>query len=134
MANLPDDRIERAGRVLADDPSVIAVYAFGSRARGEARADSDYDLAVRLQRSYSLQEELRLRSRVVEELGTDAVDLVVLNRARPELRYEILSHGRRLYARDDAEADGYERRAALEYFDTAHLRSVQESLAREVLE
>ena len=31
---------------LCADPEVIAVLAFGSRARGQARADSDLDLAV----------------------------------------------------------------------------------------
>jgi predicted nucleotidyltransferase len=31
---------------LCADPEVQAVVAFGARARGEARADSDLDLAV----------------------------------------------------------------------------------------
>ena len=84
-------------------------------------------------RDSTLQEELAMRSAVAGDLGTDDVDLVFLRRATPVLRYEVVPGGRRLYARDDAEADRFEGRSVMEYFDTAWLRKVQQDLAREAL-
>ncbi len=125
------DELQRAADRLARDPRVEAVWGFGSRARGEAGPRSDVDLAVLLDRRPSLREELRLRAEVVEELRRDDIDLVVLNLAPPLLRYEAVAAGRRLFARDEEAADRFEERAARECFDTAHLRAVQQRLARE---
>lgn len=41
-----DERLARVVRLLADGLNPRAVYLFGSRARGDAEADSDYDLLV----------------------------------------------------------------------------------------
>jgi predicted nucleotidyltransferase len=128
------DELRRAADRLARDPRVLAVYGFGSRARGEAGPRSDVDVAVLLERRLDLREELRLRAEVVDELRRDDVDLVVLNQAPPLLRYEVVAAGRRLFARDEETADLFEERAARECFDTAHLRSVQQRLAREARE
>lgn len=123
--------LRKAAEALTRDERVLAVYAFGSRARGEASPRSDFDLAVLMATPVSLREELRLRAGVVEALRTDHVDLVLLRYAPPALRYEIVATGRRLFVRDEAAADAFERRAAMECFDTAHLRRTQERLARE---
>lgn len=123
--------LERAADRLARDPRVLAVYGFGSRSRDEAGPRSDVDVAVLLDQRLSLAQELRLRAEVVQELRRDDVDLVVLNQAPPLLRYEVVSAGRRLFARDEEAADRFEERAARECFDTAHLRATQQRLARE---
>jgi len=126
-----NDFLGRAGAVLARDERVRAVWGFGSQARGEAFETSDVDVAVLLGGPVSLREELRLRSLVVEALARDDVDFVVLNHAPPLLRYEVIAAGSRLFARDEEEADDFEMRAARECWDTAHLREVQQRLARE---
>jgi predicted nucleotidyltransferase len=113
------------------EPSVVAVYGFGSRARGEAAPTADVDIGVLLGRRPPLREELLLRAAVVRELGRDDVDLVVLDGAPPLLRYEVVATGSRLFARDEVAADAFEAAAYREYFDTAHLRAVQRSLLRE---
>lgn len=123
--------LNEAAARLATDPRVVAVWGFGSRARGETIASSDVDLAVLLDQEVSLREELRLRSTVVEELRRDDVDLVILNGAPPLLRYEAVAAGARLFARDEEAADRFEERAVREALDTAYLREVQQRLARE---
>jgi len=125
------DELERAGRRLAREPRVLAVYGFGPRARGTAGAMSDVDLAVLLDRESTLMEELRLRAEITALLGREDVDLVVLNHAPPLLRYEVIAAGCRLFARDEELADDFEQRTAMRCFDTAHLRAVQQRLARE---
>lgn len=126
-----NEELEIAATNLAQDARVLAVYGFGSMARGEAGPRSDVDVAVLLDRDISLIDELRLRARVTRELHRDDVDLVNLGHAPPLLRHEIASAARRLYVRDEEAADRFEERAARECFDTAHLRAVQQNYAQE---
>ena len=75
---------ERLGRVSESFPSLRLLLLFGSRARGEAREASDWDLG------YLADEDLdpmELRLRLVEILETERVDLVDLARANGLLRY-----------------------------------------------
>lgn len=125
------DLFDRSAAILARDPRVEAVYAFGSRIHGAAGPNSDVDLAVLLNEDLKLMETLRLRATVVETLGRDDVDLVPLNQAPPLLRHEVLASGRRLFARDELTVDRFEERSLREYLDTRHLRDVQRRLARE---
>lgn len=129
-----DGVLERAAERLLEDRRVLAVWGFGSRARGQLGGRRDVDLAVLLEQPMSLREELRLRARVVEQLCRDDIDLVVLNDAPPLLRYEVVVGGRLLAARDREAAERMEDRALREYLDTAHLRRTQRRLAREALE
>jgi predicted nucleotidyltransferase len=118
-------------QALMDDPRVLCVYLFGSRAQGDAHPASDLDLAVLLDVPVSLSEELELRAEAVRILQRDDIDLVLLDQASPLLRYEVIAGGRRLFARPGFDADLYEQRVLMEYLDTAHLRATQRALARE---
>jgi len=81
----------------------IAIYLFGSRARGTARPDSDFDLALLLDdgRSLPIDDWLTACDRLAALAGSE-VDLVVLNEARPHVRVEILRTGKVLYESDPA--------------------------------
>ena len=81
---------QRSGEALARlcaEPDVQAVIAFGSRARGEARPDSDLDLAVIVgQPQLTPAEKLACWKRFNRALGRQgvAVDLVVAGSADAE--------------------------------------------------
>ena len=91
-------------------PGVVSAYLFGSHARGAAHADSDVDVGVVLGRRQAedpAAREWRALDRTADLVGAthcDAVDVVGLNRASPELSYRVVAEGRRLY-RADPEAD-----------------------------
>lgn len=128
-----NEALLRAATALTADPRVLAVYGFGSLARGAAHPGSDLDLAVLLDRPLSLGEELSLRAEAVDAVHRDDVDLVILNLAPPLLRYEVIATGSRLYARSPLAVDQFEEAALREYLDTAHLRHIQQDLARQAL-
>ena len=77
---------EALGRLCAE-PDVQAVIAFGSRARGEARPDSDLDLAVIVRQPQLMPaEKMGCWRRFNRALGRQgvAVDLVVAGAADAE--------------------------------------------------
>lgn len=102
-------------------PGVVAVYVFGSVARGEDRAGSDVDVAVLFDETppstfaaqpYGLEGELERR------LGRP-VDVVVLNRAPVDLRIRVQRDGRVVVDRDRPARIRYEVRTRNEADDLA---------------
>jgi len=67
---------------------------FGSRARGDARADSDWDLGYL---STEALDAAGLLARVVESIGTDRIDLVDLKRASGLTRYRAARDAQLVY-------------------------------------
>jgi len=121
-------------RALADllhaSPDVSLAYLFGSLARGEARRDSDLDLAVLFSGTpppASVAEIAVAAERVVGR----SVDLVVLNSAPPLLAHEVVATGRLVVCRDDGERAAFEALATIRYLDTGHLRRIQHQYLRE---
>lgn len=109
---MQDNKINQLIRYFEKEPSVIMAFLFGSRAEGTERSVSDWDLAVyfkpveymETETDLEYHDEDRIWSQLVDMLGSDNLDLVVLNRARPDLVYKVLRKGlpfvikdRRLY-------------------------------------
>jgi hypothetical protein len=101
---LPTDEIERRlGQALAPRAEVLEAYLYGSLAGGRAQRHSDIDVAVYVQDGsgespYGYVAELT--THLMSALGTNAIDVVVLNRAPPVLYHRVLRDGRRILARD----------------------------------
>jgi hypothetical protein len=106
------DRYRRTvGEVIADEPVVVA-YLYGSRARGEARADSDVDVAVLLRPEVPPEDYLAVSLRLARRLESalrERVDAVtVLNDAPLRLQYRVLRDGVTLHVADDDARVRYE--------------------------
>ena len=90
------------GAALDRHPEVRFAYVFGGAGRGELRPLSDVDVAVYLDDVVDpVQARLDLIGVVTKHVGTDEVDLVVLNRAPTALIGRILQ-SRRVIAGKDA--------------------------------
>lgn len=91
-------------RHIRDHWSVDAVYLYGSRAKGSARTDSDWDIAVLFRDYLPSPLERALRPQEVEahlqrELDLyDQLSVVDLENAPPPLQFNII-HGIKLYDR-----------------------------------
>ena len=98
---------------------LVCVYLFGSQARNDARSDSDVDLGVvlRTDPEPTLQAQgFDIADAVQEAIGRP-VDLVVLNRASPDLIHRVLRDGDLLLEIDRSARVRFEVRARNEYFD-----------------
>jgi uncharacterized protein len=87
-------------------PDAIAIYLFGSVATGEAGPESDVDLAVLNDGRLDPVELWDVAGDIANMVDRD-VDLVDLRTASTVLQNQIVTRGRRLYARN-GQADVYE--------------------------
>jgi uncharacterized protein len=96
--------LDAVAGVLRARAAVLEGYVFGSVARGEARAHSDLDVAVYVDRGarsasgYGLDAEIA--ADLMAALQTNAVDVVLLNDASPLLYHRVLRDGIRVWAQD----------------------------------
>ena len=81
-------------------PSLIALYRFGSQAKGLARAESDLDLAVLACDPIPAMRRFELAQELAIQLHRD-VDLIDLRTASAVMRMQVLSTGTCLDAPDE---------------------------------
>lgn len=113
-ANRGFDASDVRAAVLRVLPGILALYVFGSRARGLARVDSDLDLAVLTERPIEPLQLFKARQTLEAALGQD-VDLVDLSVASSVLRSEVVNGGVLVYRRDAGQTLDFEARVLGEY-------------------
>jgi uncharacterized protein len=98
---------------------LAAVYLFGSVGRGDARADSDVDVAVLYEKEPPATLEgmpLDLEGELERLLGLP-VDVIALNRAPVDLVHRVLRDGVLILDADREARIRFEVRSRNEYFD-----------------
>jgi len=94
-SDLPDNEPTTALRDLAAQAHGLRMLVlYGSRARTDARPDSDWDLGYLADGSF---DPGALYVDLSRTLNTDAIDLADLERANGLLRYNVASDGRVLF-------------------------------------
>ncbi len=113
---------EAIAGVLASFPDVCAAWLFGSEARGEARPDSDIDVAL------LLRDRKKTALDVVQMLGSIAarleqvapgrrIDLVLIESQGPVLQHRVLDEGRLVHDANAQRRVDFESDAYVRYFD-----------------
>jgi hypothetical protein len=86
-----EERLASLGEALESCPGLLFAYLFGGAAQGRLTPLSDVDVAVFFEEGHDLDEcRLEALRRVTRHLGTDEVDLVVLNGAPSGLLARLL--------------------------------------------
>ncbi|MEN8164022.1 MAG: nucleotidyltransferase domain-containing protein [Acidobacteriota bacterium] len=119
------DDLDVLGRKLAEilgpRPEILEAYVFGSVARGRAQAHSDLDVAVFVDQTAAPSGGYGYRAELTTELmaglGTNEIDVVVLNQAPPLLYHRVLRDGIRVLSRNLKETTVREARAVSRYCD-----------------
>ena len=111
-------------------PTLAAAYLFGSAARGQMLAESDIDVAIDIGRALTATECWNAMQHLAVRAGRD-VDLIDFRTASDVLRHQVLTTGRRLFARDEAAQASFEAAALSEYFDFVAQRA---PLMQDILE
>ena len=104
LVSVDESRLLDLRRFFEERPrlGVASVYLYGSHAEGRAHLESDVDLAVLLDwNRYPTSAErfdvrVRLGSELISVLGTNDVDLVVLNDLPPLFGRRIVYEGKRV--------------------------------------
>lgn len=121
------ETLTRLAAALAAERDVQVAVAFGSLARGEARFDSDVDVAVLTDRRLTSERRAALMELVSSVTGR-AVDLVDLRAAGVPLLRSVFRDGRELVRKDAAV---YGRLVARMVADAEDLLPLQQRLLRE---
>jgi predicted nucleotidyltransferase len=102
----------------AHDRGFVAVYLFGSVARGDAQRPGDVDIAVlRGSRKSGLERLETSTQQALEGRLGQPVDLVVLDDAPPDLAHRVLRDGILVAQTDRSKRVAWEVRSRAEYFD-----------------
>ena len=95
-----------ADEILADATNIIAkylpdarIFLFGSRAKGDARETSDFDIAVDAGSKISLGVIARIKDEIDELRTLKSIDIIDLNRVNPEFKTIIRKSGVNIYDR-----------------------------------
>jgi len=106
---------------LRTRPEVPVGYVFGSRARGDARADSDLDVGLVFSRGVERAERERVAVAVAVAVargtGVERVDVVDLDEQGPIFCHRVLCEGERVHEVDTARRVDFESDTLVRAFD-----------------
>jgi uncharacterized protein len=118
---LPGDILQRLSAlndVLLRDDNVIFAYLFGGLAKGKVMPLSDVDIAVYLSQVEALSEyKMRLFTDITNILGTDEIDLVILNTAPVSISGRVLQNKQVLVDKVPFQRHAFESLTLREFFD-----------------
>lgn len=118
------ERGSAISEVLRRFPEISAAWLFGSVARGEARLDSDLDVALLFRtRGATVLDNYELLGRIAAQLEAVApgrlIDLVSIEAQGPVFQHRILSEGRLVHDVDPPRRVDFESDVYVRYFDFA---------------
>lgn len=134
-----EDIFTKLRRFFSRKREVEFAYLFGSLAKGKNNKLSDIDIAVYVdenivnKKSYSFGYEASLIADLMDELHTNDIDVVLLNRATPLLAHRVIRDGIVLCSKNDPKRINFQVHSLQQYIDTEKIRHIKEKYLRERL-
>jgi len=127
---MPNALLQRIAESIQEKlPNVLAVYVFGSVAKGEANAESDLDLAVLADcDTLPVMHVWELAQTLAKGAGMD-VDLIDLRAASAVMRIQVIAEGKRLICTDEDACAVFE---DLVFSDYARLNEEREGILADI--
>ena len=123
---LVTDRIPVIIDEVSKDSEVVALFSFGSLAKGALKPLSDLDFAVlvskRIDPENRFKKHLQLIGLFNQVFKTDEIDLVLLNDLSIGFSYNIIFSGRLLYCANHPELNEFIERTVKIYLDFKFFR------------
>jgi predicted nucleotidyltransferase len=111
---------------LSKEHGVVAVYGFGSLASGRLKPLSDLDFGTLLSADLNARERREIHLKLLgifnDVLGTEEVDLIIMNDAPPCFSQRILGSGRLLVVRNQRELADFWDRVTRDCLDFRHFK------------
>jgi predicted nucleotidyltransferase len=124
-------KIIKINNFCRDHSEIILVYLFGSQATGRTGPLSDIDLAFLVdktitgQSAYPYGYQAHLTSDMISLLGSNNVDVIILNNAPPLLKFQVIHRGEVIFCRSESDRLNFYIRAFNEYQDFKPMLAVQ---------
>lgn len=117
--------------------NIKLAYLFGSRAKGNAAPESDYDIAVLFKNNpsdpFAIKEIMNL-STDLNKYFPAKIDIVSLHCAPLLLKYEVVAHSVVLYRENETERINFEVAVTKEYIDEQYVRNIYYNALKERVE
>ena len=110
-----NEKISKIIEVIKSHPNVIAIYLFGSHAKGEATPLSDIDIAVILENPTPESEA------DIGSLSSPEIDVVLFHRLPLHIKYEVFKYGKEIFVRDEEKLLEIKLKVMREYLDTVRM-------------
>ena len=111
------DKFNDIKKIFAEEKDILLTYIFGSQITGKTGPLSDYDFAVFLSQKPSFQFKYKLKNKLLSILDIKQVDLVILNDAPIELKYNVIATGKVIFQKNSIVRTGFEANTLSQYFD-----------------
>jgi len=110
-----NERISKIIETIKSHPNVIAIYLFGSHAKGEATPLSDIDIAAILENPTPESEA------DIGSLSSPEIDIVLLHRLPLHIKYEVFKYGKEIFVRDEEKLLEIKLKVVREFLDTVRM-------------
>lgn len=110
--------IDEVKKIIEAEDNIIFAYLFGSMAAGRQTNLSDVDIAIYLRNTEGIaQYKLEIFNKITNAIGTDELDLIILNTAPIFITGRILQNKQILIDKDPSLRYKFESLILREYFD-----------------
>lgn len=127
--------ITKLHAIFSKEKKILAVYLFGSQARGVARKESDLDLAFMVSNRNNISEREIIKKiyqdiSLPSNLDVSCVDLS----SSPLFLHQIIKNGICIYEKNPYERTHIEATILNIYFDNQHIRNIYQHYLKKSLE